>query len=160
MSIAPAMAPPARIAKVAAFRRMNRSLRVVLHDTQSAERVSTKAVFFDVDFTLIHPGPTFRGEGYRAFCARYGMDVDASKFADAVGRRGAVLDEPEGRATTAEIFVDYTGGIIEGMGGTGPHLDACAREMYVNGRAASTSSSTTRSPACCGRWPAPACASA
>ena len=25
-----------------------------------------KAVFFDVDFTLIYPGPTFQGEGYRA----------------------------------------------------------------------------------------------
>ena len=32
-----------------------------------------KAVIFDVDFTLIYPGPTFRGEGYRAFCARHGM---------------------------------------------------------------------------------------
>jgi len=32
--------------------------------------VSTKAVFFDVDFTLIAPGPMFRGEGYQAFCAR------------------------------------------------------------------------------------------
>ena len=33
-----------------------------------------RAVFFDVDFTLIYPGPMFRGEGYRAFCARYGID--------------------------------------------------------------------------------------
>ena len=29
------------------------------------------AVFFDVDFTLIHPGPTFLAEGYQRFCARY-----------------------------------------------------------------------------------------
>ena len=42
--------------------------------------MTANAVFFDVDFTLIYPGPTFRGEGYQAFCARYGMAVDPSKF--------------------------------------------------------------------------------
>ncbi len=35
----------------------------------------TRAVFFDVDFTLIYPGPTFQGEGYQRFCARHGMQV-------------------------------------------------------------------------------------
>ena len=39
---------------------------------------STQAVFFDVDFTLIYPGPAFQGEGYRAFCARHGMEVEPS----------------------------------------------------------------------------------
>ena len=46
--------------------------------------MTLKAVLFDVDFTLIYPGPTFRGEGYRAFCERYGMNVDASMFSAAV----------------------------------------------------------------------------
>jgi len=90
-----------------------------------------KAIFFDVDFTLIHPGPTFRGEGYRAFCARYGMDVDASKFTDAVAAAAPLLEGPEDAPYAAEIFIDYTRRIIEGMGGTGPRLDACAREMYT-----------------------------
>jgi HAD superfamily hydrolase (TIGR01549 family) len=93
--------------------------------------VSTKAVFFDVDFTLIYPGPMFRGEGYRSFCARYGMDVDASKFAQAVASAAPLLDSPEDAPYDAEIFVVYTRRIIEGMGGEGPHLDACAREIYV-----------------------------
>ena len=57
--------------------------------------MTTKAVFFDVDFTLIYPGPTFRGEGYRAFCARYGMDVDAGRFADAVASASPLLDGPD-----------------------------------------------------------------
>ena len=35
----------------------------------------TRAVLFDVDFTLIYPGPTFQGEGYRAFSVRHGIDV-------------------------------------------------------------------------------------
>jgi putative hydrolase of the HAD superfamily len=92
--------------------------------------VSLKAVFFDVDFTLIFPGPTFRGEGYRAFCARHGMDVDASRFAQAVASAAPLLDGPEDAAYDAEIFVLYTRHIIEEMGGRGPNLDACAREVY------------------------------
>ncbi len=91
----------------------------------------TKAVFFDVDFTLIYPGPTFRGEGYEAFCSRYGMDVDPRKFGDAVASAAPLLDGPEDTPYAAEIFVAYTRHIIEQMGGRGPHLDACAREIYA-----------------------------
>ena len=35
----------------------------------------TKAVFFDVDFTLIYPGPMFGGEGYQQFGARHGVSA-------------------------------------------------------------------------------------
>jgi putative hydrolase of the HAD superfamily len=91
----------------------------------------TRAVFFDVDFTLIFPGPTFRGEGYRAFCARYGMDVDPSKFGQAVASAAPLLEGPEDALYDAEIFVLYTRHIIEAMGGRGPNLDACAREVYA-----------------------------
>jgi HAD superfamily hydrolase (TIGR01662 family) len=94
-------------------------------------RPSTKAVFFDVDFTLIYPGPTFRGEGYHAFCARYGIDVDASRFAAAVASAAPLLDGPEDTPYDADIFVAYTRHIIEQMGGHGPELDACAREIYA-----------------------------
>ena len=34
---------------------------------------AVSAVFFDVDFTLIYPGPTFQGEGYQRFCAAHGI---------------------------------------------------------------------------------------
>jgi hypothetical protein len=34
-----------------------------------------RAVFFDVDFTLIHPGPAFQGHGYAEVCARHGVKV-------------------------------------------------------------------------------------
>jgi len=93
--------------------------------------VSTKAVFFDVDFTLIYPGPMFRGEGYQAFCGRYGMDVDPGKFAQAVASAAPLLDGPEDTPYDAEVFVVYTRHIIEQMGGAGPSLDACAREIYA-----------------------------
>ena len=89
-----------------------------------------RAVFFDVDFTLIYPGPMFRGEGYRAFCARYGMEIDESIFDAAVASASSILDGPEDTPYDAEIFVTYTRHIIEQMGGQGPDLDACAREIY------------------------------
>jgi len=89
-----------------------------------------RAVFFDVDFTLICPGPMFGGEGYRAFCARYGMDVDAARFAAAVAGAAPLLDGPEDAPYDAEIFVAYTRRIIEQMGGSGDRLDAYAREIY------------------------------
>jgi HAD superfamily hydrolase (TIGR01549 family) len=91
--------------------------------------VKTAAVFFDVDFTLIYPGPMFRGEGYRTFCERYGMAVDAGRFTAAVAGAAPLLDAG-GDSYDAEIFVAYTRRIIELMGGGGPGLDACAREIY------------------------------
>ncbi|MGE5244414.1 MAG: HAD family hydrolase [Betaproteobacteria bacterium] len=93
--------------------------------------MTARAVFFDVDFTLIYPGPTFRGEGYRAFCGRHGMDVDESRFERAVASAASLLDGPDDAAYDAEIFVAYTRHIIEQMGGRGPAVDACAREIYT-----------------------------
>ena len=92
--------------------------------------MKTQAVFFDVDFTLIYPGPMFRGEGYRAFCARYGMDVDPARFADGVASAAPLLDGPDDTPYDPDIFVAYTRHIIERMGGQGSGLDACAREIY------------------------------
>jgi putative hydrolase of the HAD superfamily len=89
----------------------------------------TRAVFFDVDFTLIYPGPTFRGEGYRAFCERYGIEVDESLFARGVASAARLLDGPDD-AYDPEVFVAYTRHIIEQMGGRGDRVDACAREIY------------------------------
>ena len=81
-----------------------------------------RAVFFDVDFTLIHPGPTFQGAGYAEVCAAHGVAVD----------RGAVRGGGQGArrcrsSTTSEdpiydhgLFIRYTAAIIEHMGGRGP----------------------------------------
>src|SRR6185436_14987269 len=52
----------------------------------------TRAVFFDVDFTLIYPGPRFQASGYQASCARHGIAIDASRFATAVSGAASVLD--------------------------------------------------------------------
>jgi putative hydrolase of the HAD superfamily len=91
----------------------------------------TRAVFFDVDFTLIYPGPTFRGEGYRIFCERYGMDVEVARFEVGGASAAPLHDGPDDAPYDAEIFVKYTRHIIERMGGRGHRIDDCAREIYA-----------------------------
>jgi HAD superfamily hydrolase (TIGR01662 family) len=92
-------------------------------------RPVTRAVFFDVDFTLIHPGQAFLGAGYRDFCARYGVVVDPDRFADAVALAARLLDS-SGGIYDPQVFIDYTRRIIEGMGGTGDRIDDAARDIY------------------------------
>ena len=89
-----------------------------------------RAVFFDVDFTLIYPGPTFQGEGYQRFCARYSIEVDPLRFNDAVLGASEILNEQQDHVYDPDIFIRYTRRIIEGMGGSGPRLNACAMEIY------------------------------
>jgi putative hydrolase of the HAD superfamily len=89
----------------------------------------TKAVFFDVDFTLIQPGPTFQGPGYAEACARHGVVADASRFDAAVAAASATL-HAEGGPYDPEVFVEYTRRIIEGMGGSGEGAVAAARDLY------------------------------
>jgi HAD superfamily hydrolase (TIGR01509 family) len=89
----------------------------------------TAAVFFDVDFTLIHPGPRFQGVGYHESCARHGIPVEAGRFDAAVAGAAAVLDSADA-VYDPLIYLAYTRRIIELMGGEGPNLDRVAREMY------------------------------
>jgi HAD superfamily hydrolase (TIGR01549 family) len=87
------------------------------------------AVLFDVDFTLISPGPMFRAEGYEAVCAHHGITVEASRFDAAVASADVVFEQARDQPYDPEVFVAYTRHIIERMGGVDPGLDACAREI-------------------------------
>ena len=95
----------------------------------SEHAAAPRAVFFDVDFTLIHPGPTFQGAGYRDFCARHGVQVDPEAFDRAVAEASSLLHAPV-EIYDPEIFVRYTSRIIEGMGGAGPGVDRASRDIY------------------------------
>lgn len=88
-----------------------------------------RAVFFDVDFTLIYPGPTFQGEGYHRFCAVYGIGVDPARFPQAVLAASTILNDEQELRYDDDLFVRYTRRIIEEMGGTGEALHACAVEI-------------------------------
>src|SRR3990170_2701809 len=89
-----------------------------------------RAVFFDVDFTLIYPGPTFQAEGCRRACAAHGIDVDPGRFDAATAASSFILDEVEEQIYTHDLFVHYTASIIEHMGGRGEQVIAVAREIY------------------------------
>ncbi|MGE0593649.1 MAG: HAD family hydrolase [Vicinamibacterales bacterium] len=89
-----------------------------------------EAVFFDVDFTLIYPGPTFEGEGYERFCASYGLSVDPARFGAGVVAASDILDDQQDHVYDPAIFVRYTRRIIEEMGGRGDAVEACARNIY------------------------------
>ncbi|HKY21075.1 MAG TPA: HAD family hydrolase [Vicinamibacterales bacterium] len=91
----------------------------------------TKAVFFDVDFTLIYPGPAFQGEGYQAFCARHGMEVDPQRFTAAVTSASHILDREQDAVYNPQIFIDYTAHIIRQMGGSGRTVETCAADIYA-----------------------------
>ena len=93
-------------------------------------QTSIKAVFFDVDFTLIYPGPTFQAEGYRRACAAHGIDVDPAKFEAATAASSSILDDVEEQIYRHDIFIHYTASIIEQMGGRGAKVLEVAREIY------------------------------
>jgi HAD superfamily hydrolase (TIGR01509 family) len=89
-----------------------------------------RAVFFDVDFTLIYPGPTFQAEGYRRACAAAGIEVDPAKFDAATAASSFILDEVEDQIYNHDLFVHYTASIIEHMGGRGEKVIDVARQIY------------------------------
>ena len=88
------------------------------------------AVFFDVDYTLIYPGPTFEAEGYRRFAVRHGLAVDPSRYADAVAAASVELESASGGAYRAELFVRFARRMLQAMGAAGPAVEACAREIH------------------------------
>ena len=94
----------------------------------SGERV--EAVFFDVDFTLIHPGPVFDGEGYRAFARKYGHDADPDLYETAVRKASSELDRLQDAVYRPDPFIRYARRVLIEMGARGDGLDACAREIY------------------------------
>ena len=89
-----------------------------------------RAVFFDVDFTLIYPGPTFQAEGYRRACAEHGITVDPARFDAATAASSFILDEVEEQIYSHDLFVHYTASIIEHMGGRGERVIDVARQIY------------------------------
>ncbi len=89
----------------------------------------TRAVFFDVDFTLIHPGPAFQGHGYAEACARHRVRVDPARFDEAVAAASSTL-HTGGSEYDPAIFIAYTCRIIEGMGGEGEGVVRAAADLY------------------------------
>ena len=92
---------------------------------------NARAIFFDVDFTLIFPGPMFQGEGYARLGAEHGLALDPARFNGAVRAASSILNDAQEHIYNDEIFIRYTGRIIEEMGGAGPAVERCARIVYA-----------------------------
>src|SRR5438876_1968036 len=88
-----------------------------------------EAVLFDVDFTLVRPGPELGPEGYRRLGERHGLALDPERYEPA---RLAAIDtlkrHPELRHDD-EIWIEFTEVIVRGMGGDADGARACAEEM-------------------------------
>jgi FMN hydrolase / 5-amino-6-(5-phospho-D-ribitylamino)uracil phosphatase len=87
-----------------------------------------RAVVFDVDFTLAKPGPDLGPEGYHRLGARFGLELDPSRYDDARREALAELQRHPELDHDEEIWVLFTERIIKGMGGEGDTY-ACAAEM-------------------------------
>lgn len=91
--------------------------------------MTLRAVLFDVDFTIARPGPELGPEGYRRLGARFGLELDASRYREARERAvDGIRRHPE-LEHDEEIWVAFTERIIRGMGGDGDSAYECAVEM-------------------------------
>jgi HAD superfamily hydrolase (TIGR01549 family) len=78
-----------------------------------------QAVLFDVDFTIVKPGPLLGPEGYRDAGRRFGLELDPALYTEA--RAAALLDlahHPE-LDHDEEVWIRFTEDIVRGMGGEG-----------------------------------------
>jgi HAD superfamily hydrolase (TIGR01549 family) len=91
--------------------------------------VSLRAVLFDVDFTLVRPGPDLGPEGYRRLGERHGLVLDPSRYDEA--RQAAIesLERHPELLHDDEIWVAFTERIVRAMGGDADGARACAVEM-------------------------------
>jgi HAD superfamily hydrolase (TIGR01549 family) len=88
-----------------------------------------KAVLFDVDFTLVKPGPDLGPEGYQLLGRRFGLELDPARYAEA---RAAAIETVERHPELdhdEEVWVLFTEQIIRGMGGDSDRAYECAVEM-------------------------------
>jgi putative hydrolase of the HAD superfamily len=88
-----------------------------------------RAVLFDVDFTLVRPGPELGPEGYRRRGEQFGLELDPARYEQA---RAAALEHLQRHPELdhdAEIWVAFTERVVRGMGGEGELAHECAKAI-------------------------------
>ena len=91
--------------------------------------MTIRAVLFDVDFTLVKPGPDLGPTGYQVLGRRFGLELDPERYAEA---RAAAIETVERHPELdhdEEVWVLFTERIIRGMGGDSERAYQCAVEM-------------------------------
>jgi HAD superfamily hydrolase (TIGR01662 family) len=88
-----------------------------------------RAVLFDVDFTLVRPGPELMPEGYVRCAAQYGLTLDAERYEDARDKAFVDLQQHPELDHDEEIWISFTERIVLGMGGSAPASRTVAEEL-------------------------------
>src|SRR5918912_2088952 len=85
-----------------------------------------RAVLFDVDFTLVRPGPELGPEGYRRRGEQFGLRLDPARYEEARAAAVATLERHPELMHDEEIWIEFTERIVRGMGGEGDVAHDCA----------------------------------
>ena len=91
--------------------------------------MSVRAVLFDVDFTLVRPGPELGPEGYQRLGARFGLSLDPERYEDARAKAIEELQHHPELEHDDEIWVAFTERIVRHMGGDAAGAREAAVEM-------------------------------
>ena len=91
--------------------------------------MNLRAVLFDVDFTLVKPGPDLGPEGYQALGRRFGLELDPARHAEARAAAVEAVERHPELDHDEEVWVLFTERIIRGMGGDSDRAYECAVEM-------------------------------
>jgi putative hydrolase of the HAD superfamily len=91
--------------------------------------LSVRAVLFDVDFTLVRPGPELGPEGYRRLGERFGLALDPARYDEARAKAVEELQHHPELEHDDEIWVAFTERIVRYMGGDADGARECAIEM-------------------------------
>ena len=88
-----------------------------------------KAVLFDVDFTLVKPGPDLGPEGYQVLGRRFGLELDPARHAEARAAAVEAVERHPELDHDEQVWVLFTERIIRGMGGDSDRAHECAVAM-------------------------------
>ena len=91
--------------------------------------MATRAVLFDVDFTLAKPGPEFGPEGYRRAAERHGLTIDPARHTEARAAALADLQRHPEFEHDEQIWVEFTARMLRGMGAEGEGVLECAKAI-------------------------------
>jgi HAD superfamily hydrolase (TIGR01549 family) len=88
-----------------------------------------EAVLFDVDFTLVRPGPELGPEGYRRLGGRHGLVLEPERYETARAVAIETLKRHPELRHDDEIWIAFTEVIVREMGGDAAGARECAEEM-------------------------------
>ena len=91
--------------------------------------MTLRAVLFDVDFTLVKPGPDLGPDGYAALGRRFGLELDPERHAEARAAAVEAVERHPELDHDEEVWVLFTERIIRGMGGDSERAYEAAVEM-------------------------------